>query len=219
MPGTPPTTPRYGAPRFTQSDLAVFTTDVNPIVDAFDNSAKLTELEAEIDRAELAESDEITARQLAITNEATARGNADTAEANLRIAGDTFEFVHVVTWTSEAAPTVQANALVGMVAAPVLAGQTMSLIGAASCCTLKGATPTVFKVQTDNGHGDGSLADATGLTGITPDVGRFVEVFRTSAGNPVPLALNRLDKIAVICTTPGASKGCALALMLGRTVP
>ena len=36
MPGSPPTSPNFGAPRYADTDVAAFATQVNAITDAFE---------------------------------------------------------------------------------------------------------------------------------------------------------------------------------------
>ncbi len=220
MPGSPATSPRFGAPRFAQSDLAVFSTDINPIVDAFDNAAKLSELTAETTRAEAAETAEAAARAAADTAEAAARAAADTAEAAARVDGDNFAVIHVATMDSQTSPPQAAGTVVGHVPVSILGTGVWTLRGVISrAMVAPSGAASVYKVQTDTGHSDGTLADVSGLSGgapVTPATGRAVRQAVTSGGTPTPLPLNDLDTVAVVLVTPGTTKGPSVALEFVR---
>lgn len=211
--GSDPITPS-GIGAAAAADLATEITN-RTNADAAEATARTNADAAEATVRANADTTETNARQAADTAEANARAAADNAEAAARASGDGFRIVHVATMDDQTSPPQPAGSVIGHVPVSDLGPGTWSLVGLITrAMVAPTGAPSTYKVQTDNGHADGTLADAVGTSAapVTPAVGRAVRTGRTGGA----LVLADLDTVAVVLVAPGTTKGISIALEFAR---
>ena len=115
-------------------------------------------------------------------------------------------FRHSWTWDDQTGPNSSA-AVLGSTFVNLAANETASIVGAIIHSASPGATPAVFKVQTDHAS-HGTLEDVTGLTGMAASAAQTLVTC-------TPFSLAALDRLSVVCTNASTttSLGCSVVVL------